>query len=305
MDRLNAMRAFVEVVERRGFAAAAARLGVSAAAVSKSVQQLEEHLHARLLHRTTRRLGLTEAGRSYLERCREILREVEEAEHALQQLAVEPQGPLRVSAPASFGALYLGPAICTFLERYPRVVLELSLSDRFVDVVQEGFDVAIRIAELADSTLVARRLAPCRRVYCAAPSYLAVHGHPGSPRELREHRCLLNTNSPRPGSWEFHRDGKVQSIEVDGPLRSDAGDVLHQAVLAGRGIALLPTFYVGPALREGRLERVLPEFGVPDIGIHALYPSRRFLSATVRALLEFLAGRFAGTPEWDRAGASS
>ncbi len=300
MDRLAAMQVFVEVVERGSFSAAAERLGVSGTAVSKSVAQLEAHLCARLLNRTTRRVSLTDAGRSYLERCRAILRDVEEAESAAAQVAVAPRGHLLVSAPSSFGAMYLGPALSDFLARFPGVTIDLSLSDRFVDVVQEGFDVAIRIAKLEDTSLVARLIAPCRRVCCATPAYLDSHGRPGSAAELAAHRCLLNSNSPRPGVWELDRAGKRESVEVSGPLSTDAGQVLHCAVLDGLGIALLPTFYVGPDLRAGRLEVVLPEYTHPDIGIHALFASRRYLSAKTRSLVEFLVVRFAGVPVWDR-----
>jgi DNA-binding transcriptional LysR family regulator len=300
MDRLGAMQAFVEVVERGSFSAAASRRGLSGAALSKSLAQLEQHLNARLLNRTTRRLSLTDAGRAYLERCRSILRDVEEAELAAAQVAVAPRGHLLVSAPSSFGAMYLAAAFNAFLRRYPEVTLELSLTDRFVDVVQEGFDLSIRIAELPDSSLVARRLAPCRRVYCASPDYLARYGRPQLPSELAGHRCLLNTNSPRPGVWEFHGEDGVETVAVAGPLSTDSGQILHAAVLDGQGIALLPTFYVGPDLRAGRLEAVLPAYCHPDIGIYALYASRRYLSAKTRALVEFLAERFAGVPEWER-----
>jgi DNA-binding transcriptional LysR family regulator len=294
------MHVFVEVVQRGGFSAASTRLGVSAAAVSKSLAQLEEHLHARLLNRTTRRLSLTDAGRAYLERCRSILRDVEEAELAAAQIAIEPRGHLLVSAPSSFGVKFLGDAFNAFLRRYPDVTLDLSLTDRFVDVVQEGYDLSIRIAELGDSSLVARCLAPCRRVYCAAPAYLARYGRPQRAAELAAHRCLLNSNSPRPGTWEFHHADGVETVAVSGPLSTDSGQILHAAVLDGQGIALLPTFYVGPDLRAGRLEAVLPDYHHPDIGIYALYASRRYLSAKTRALVEFLAERFAGVPEWDR-----
>lgn len=302
MDRFNAMSTFIQVVDGGSFSNAAERLGLSRAQVSKSVMQLEAHLGTRLLHRTTRSIGLTDSGRIYYQRCREILEEVAEAEECAREDNAEPRGTLTVGAPSSFGRLHLQPLIPRFLARHPGVQLSLSLTDRFLDVVSEGFDVAVRIAELEDSSLIARRLAPCRRVLCASPDYIARHGTPRVPQDLAIHACLVYSNELRADTWTLHGSTGVERITVNGPVCADNGDVLCAAAEAGLGVALLPTFIVGDALRAGRLVPVLAEFCPPDLSINAVYPSRRFLAAKVRSLIDFLAESFAGEPAWDRPG---
>lgn len=296
------MATFVQVVENESFSAAAERLGLSRAQVSKSVMQLEAYLGTRLLNRTTRRIGLTDSGRIYYQRCREILDEVAEAEECAREDNAEPRGVLTVGAPSSFGRLHLQPLIPAFLERYPGVQLSLSLADRFLDVVGEGFDVAVRIAELEDSSLIARRLAPCRRVLCASPRYLERNGTPRVPQDLAIHACLVYSNELRPDTWVLHGPAGIERITVNGPVCADNGDVLCAAAEAGLGVTLLPTFIAGESLRAGRLQAVLEDYCPPDLSINAVYPSRRFLAAKVRSFVDFIAGAFAGEPAWDRSG---
>ena len=295
------MSIFVQVVDNGSFSAAAERLGLSRAQVSKSVMQLEAHLDTRLLNRTTRRISLTDSGRIYYERSRAILDEVTEAEEYAREDNAEARGVLTVGAPTSFGLLHLQPLIPAFLEAHPQVQISLSLADRFLDVVAEGFDVALRIAELEDSSLVARRLAPCRRVLCAAPAYLQKHGTPRVPQDLAIHACLVYSNELRPDTWTLHGPVGAERVTVNGPVCADNGDILCAAAEAGLGVTLLPTFIVGEALRAGRLVTVLDDFCPPDLTINAVYPSRRFLAAKVRSFVDFLAEAYAGEPAWDRA----
>lgn len=293
------MATFASVVDNGSFSAAAERLSLSRAQVSKSVMQLEAHLGARLLNRTTRRISLTDTGRSYYERCLSILQDVEEVEELAREHSGEPRGNLTIGAPGSFGMLYLNQLIPAYIERFPEVRVSLSLTDRFIDVVAEGFDLVVRIAELEDSSLVARRIAPCRRVFCAAPEYLQKNGTPAVPQDLAIHHCLVYSNELKPDTWTLHGPAGVESIRVNGPICADNGDALRVAAVAGLGVTLLPTFIVGPDLKAGRLQTVLDDYCPPDIAINAIYPSRRYLSARVRTFIEFLAGQFAGIPDWD------
>ncbi|WP_340115720.1 LysR family transcriptional regulator [Pelagibius sp. 7325] len=299
MPRLDEMEIFAEVVEAEGFSAAARRLGLSKSAVSKQVGRLEDRLGVRLLNRTTRRLSLTEAGATFYDACRRVLDEAASAEQAVSDLAAAPRGLLRLNAPMSFGFLHLGPAIPAFHARYPQITVDAAMNDRFVDLVEEGYDVAIRIGALRDSSLVARRLAPCRAVLCASPDYLARRGHPRRPEDLAGHDCLLYANSANPREWTFHGQRGRQAVAVKGPLIANNGDVLCGAAVAGMGITRLPTFIVGPQLREGRLEVVLPGHPLPDQGIHAVYPHGRNLSPKVRVFVDFLADHFGPEPYWD------
>lgn len=300
MDRLGDMSAFVRVVETRTFTAAAERLGWSKSVVSRRLSDLEQRLGVRLLNRSTRRLSLTEAGQAYYDRCVRILADIEETEDAVASLHTEPRGLLRVNAPMTFGTLHLAPAIAAFMERFPEVDVELVLNDRFVDLIDEGYDLALRIGTLQDSALVARKLAPCRHVVCAAPSYLARQGTPGVPTDLTQHQCLLYTNSASPDLWRFlGRDGTEMSVRVKGRLRVNNGDVLRDSAIAGLGIALLPSFIVADALAEHRLQAVLCGHRLRDMTLHAVFPHNRYLSTKVRAFIDFLAGRFGPDPYWD------
>ena len=299
MPRLDEMEIFAEVVEAEGFSAAARRLTLSKSAVSKQVGRLEDRLGVRLLNRTTRRLSLTEAGTAFYAACRRVLDEAAAAEQAVSNLAAAPRGLLKLNAPMSFGILHLGPAIPAFHARYPQVTVDAAMNDRFVDLVEEGYYVAIRIGALRDSSLVARRLAPCRAVLCASPDYLERRGRPRRPEDLAGHDCLLYANSANPREWTLQGPRGGQTVAVDGPLIANNGDVLCGAALAGMGIARLPTFIVGHQLRRGRLEVVLPDHPLPEQGIHAVYPHGRNLSPKVRVFVDFLADYLGPEPYWD------
>ena len=300
MDKLNSMKTFVEVVDNEGFTAAAAKIGLSRAQVSKSVMALEAHLGTRLLNRTTRQVGLTDIGRLYYERSKAILDEIDEIEDLAGQQSSRARGTLTVAAPTSFGVLHLNNAIAGYLKQYTEMRISLSLNDRFVDVVSEGFDLAIRIAELEDSSLVARRIAPCKRVLVASPDYLHNNGAPKVPQDLAVHRCLVYSNDLRPGSWTLSSDAGTESVRVNGPVCADNGDVLKDAAVAGLGVALLPTFIVGPELRAGRLLQVLETYRPGDISVYAVFPSRRYVPAGVRTFVDYLADCFGDNPDWDR-----
>lgn len=299
-DPLEGYATFAAVIDCGGFSAAAQRLKVTKSAVSKQVSRLEERLGARLLNRTTRRLSLTEAGQAFHQHCLRILAEAEEAELAVSHLHASPRGLLRVSAPMSFGVRHLGPALCPFLERYPDLSLEVSFDDRLVDVLAEGFDVVVRISRLADSSLIARRLAPVRRVVVASPAYVAARGMPQHPADLAHHTGLLYTLQTDLHTWPLvHADGTRVDISVTGRVHMNNGDALREAAVAGLGIILTPTFIVGDDLKSGRLVRVMPEWSAPEIAVYAVYPPGRHLSAKVRAFVDYLAEYFGPQPYWD------
>lgn len=299
MARLDGMEIFAEVVESQGFSAAARQLGLSKSSVSKQVGRLEDRLGVRLLNRTTRRLSLTEAGATFYAACRRVLDEAEGAERAVSSLSAAPRGLLKLNAPMSFGFLHLSGAIPAFHAQFPQITLEAVMNDRFVDLVEEGYDVALRIGDLRDSSLVARRIAPCRAVLCASPAYLDRRGRPARPEQLAGHDCLLYANTANPREWTLNGAGGRAAVAVAGPLIANNGDLLCAAALDGMGITKLPTFIVGPCLRDGRLEVVLPDFPVPEQGIHAVYPHSRNLSLKVRVFVDFLTERFGPEPYWD------
>ena len=300
MNQLKCMALFVEVVKAESFSAAAEIIGLSRAQVSKSVMQLENHLGTRLLNRTTRRISLTETGQVYYEGCQVILSDIEEIECIAGDQTNEPRGTLRLSAPTSFSILHLNEAMSGFLKLYPQVRISMNLADRFIDVVSEGFDVVIRIAELEDSSLVARRIAPCKRIFCASSEYLERHGTPRTAKDLATHQCLIYANDAKLGSWVLDGPDGVESVKVKGRITADNGDVLKSAAISGLGIALLPTFIIGPDLRAGRLQQVLVDYCPPDISIYAVFPSHRFLSAKVRAFVDYLSEYFGDSPCWDQ-----
>ncbi|HVI51447.1 MAG TPA: LysR family transcriptional regulator [Candidatus Sulfotelmatobacter sp.] len=300
MDRLDSMVAFVRVAESHSFSEAARRLNLSKSVVSRQVSGLEADLGARLFHRTTRSLTLTEVGAAYLERCQRILTDIEEANLSVSNLQAAPRGKLRVSAPVPFALQHLAPALPDFLSRYPEMEIDLALNDRFVNLVEEGFDLAIRIGKLDDSSLIARYLAPARRVVVGSPEYLAARGTPQTPDDLSNHCCLTYSNLSAADEWSFVTpEGKRWPVEVKGRLRVNNGDVLRQAALGGLGLTLLPTFIVGADLQAGTLVQVLQDFVAQNTGIHAVYPHARHLSPKVRAFVDFLAERFGPRPYWD------
>ena len=300
MDRLEEMRTFVQVADAAGITGAAERLGIAKSAVSRRITELEARLRAQLFQRSTRRFSLTDAGRHFYEVCRRILDEVDEAEAMAGRVHRQLEGPLRVAAPLSFGLLHLMPALAAFMEAHPGLDFDLDFNDRQVDLLRDGFDMAIRIGDLPDSTLVARRLAPVRSVLCAAPSLLARMGPPASPESLTDYPCLIYTNSPDAGRWHC-RDaaGRERTVEVGIRARANSGDALKALAVAAAGIALLPSFLLRDALDTGSLEAVLPEYHWPVVHAHALYPQARHVSQRVRALIDFLAARFADQPYWD------
>lgn len=300
MDKLQAMQLFVRVVDSGSFTAAAEQMDISRALASKLIQTLEEHLGVRLLNRTTRRLSVTEPGQRYYQRVSELLSSLGEAEAEAAELQVEPRGRIRVSAPMSFSIRHLAPALADFQKRHPRIELELELNDRQVDLIQEGYDLAIRISRLADSSLVARRIAPARLVLAASPAYLTRFGTPTTPNDLASHSCLIYTLLPRPNEWTLERRGESVVAKVTGPLSANNGDFLLGSAIAGLGILLTPTFIACDALRDGSLVRVLPEWEPAPTAIHAIYPQTRALPAKTRLLIDFLIERFAKTPCWER-----
>ena len=299
MDKLQAMQLFVRVVESGSYTAAADQMEISRALASKLVQGLEDQLGVRLLHRTTRKLSLTEAGENYYQRVSEILTELSLAEAQAAELQAEPRGRLRVAAPMSFAIHHLGAAVAQFQKRHPRIELELNLNDRQVDLVDEGFDMAIRIARLADSSLVARRITPCRLVLVASPAYLARQLPIVEPEQLTDHNFLSYTISAR-NELFIARGNERRTIPVKGSLRVNNGDVIAQAAAAGLGICLSPTFLAWQLLKRGELVRVLPEWEVPDIAVNAVYPAGRAIPAKTRSLIDFLVERFGPEPYWDR-----
>ncbi len=304
MDRLAELEAFAAVADQGGFTAAARALGRTTSGISKQVRALEERLGVRLLNRTTRKVSLTEIGSAFRERVRGVLDDLEAAELAVGRLQEEPRGILRVGAPMDFGRIALAPGLAYFAARHRDLQLQVELADRFVDVVDEGFDVVVRIANLADSSLVARRLGRCRRVLCAAPSYLAARGRPTRPVELRDHAAIGYAYEQDP-RWTFrpapgaHGDGEPERIAVEARHRANNGELIRELLLAGLGIALLPTFLVGDDLRAGRLEPVLPDRLDADTAIWAVTPHRKLLASKVRLLLEHLAQGCGERPPWD------
>ncbi len=292
------MRSFRNVVEAGGFSAAARRLGLSKAAVSKQIAELEAHFGTALLHRTTRRLNATEAGRRYFEHCVRLLDELAEVEAELRHSQAEPSGQLRISAPVNFGNTLLGPVVCELTRRYPRLELQFDLSDRFVDLIEEGFDAALRIrTNLPDSSLMARRLCSITRSVCAAPSYLKRKGLPKTPEDLKRHDCLIYTLSTSPRDWQFKAGNKAVTVRVNGMVQSNNGQFLMAPLLAGQGIACLPDFAVGDAIRRGKLKRVLTDYPVENHDLYVVFPANRHQSPKLRAFMEVAARHLRGALE--------
>ena len=299
MDRFQAISAFAKVVELGSFARAAERLSVSTSAVSRQVAELEAHLDARLLNRTTRRLSLTEAGQAFYERSVQLLAELDEAESVVRTATVVPKGRLRLTCGITFGVRYLAPAIAEFGMRHPQLSFDLDLSDRTTDLVEEGFDLAVRIGTGGPPGLVARRLGNTRLICCASPAYLAAHGEPQHPEDLLRHQCLEYSYLPASSAWTFEdREGRRHPVRISSRVRANNGRMLTALAVAGLGVVLEPDFIVAPEIRAGRLRPLLPQFAPPRTPISAVYPSRRHLSPKVRAFVDFLADRFAASAPW-------
>ncbi|QHB69992.1 LysR family transcriptional regulator [Stenotrophomonas sp. 364] len=296
MDRMTAMNVFVEVVERGSLTAAAEALEMSRAMVTRYLAEVERWLGARLLHRTTRRISLTGPGEAALLRFRQILAIGDELHGELATDNPEPHGLIRVTASVSFGQIHLAAAVADFVKRYPLTRVELLLVDRVVNLVEERVDIAVRISRAIDPALIARRLAPCRSVLCAAPSYLAERGAPTTADALAAHNCLTHHYVGR-SVWHLQRDGRAIAVAVGGNISANEASLLLEAVRAGAGIAMLPTYQIAPLLRSGALIEVLPDYQVEELGIHAVYASRRQLPTIMRSFLDFLVDRFA-SPEF-------
>jgi DNA-binding transcriptional LysR family regulator len=298
VDRFDEINAFAAVADARSFTQGAKRLGVSGAQVSKLVARLENRLGARLLNRTTRDVSLTDTGKAYLERARQLIEDFEGLENLVRDEDGCPRGTLKISAPVSFGASQLTPALLDFAARFPELALDVSSTDRTVNLVEEGFDVAVRIGQLADSSLVARRLAAVRMITCASPDYLAKHGAPKALHDLADHEAVLDANMADPNIWSFGKQGDVTNVRVHGRLKFTGAEACVTAARQGFGIIRTPAFACAEDLRAGRLVPVLCGFEPATIHVHAVYPHARHLAPKVRMFVDFLVHRYAGEPEW-------
>jgi DNA-binding transcriptional LysR family regulator len=300
MNEFSAIPVFVAVIENGGFSAASRTLGVSKSAVSKRINQLESHLGVRLLHRTTRKLSLTEAGERYFEHAAQALLAAGKAEDAVTELQGEPQGKLKISSPMSFGRLHVAPLIPKFMQRYPKLQIDLVMDDRNIDLVAGGIDVAIRSGDMPDSTLIARKLAPLRQVLCASPIYVDRYGMPVTPSELSERNCILFSYSGDANEWTLNKGDRSETVLVSGSYRVNNSEALLEALREGVGIGRLPTFVAGPDLKGGNLVRILESYHIPDHIFYAVFPERQYLPAKVRVFLEFAVEYFGGDqPYWD------
>lgn len=292
MDRFEEMRVFAAVVDAGSFVGASAALEMSKAAVSRHVAELESRLGVRLLHRTTRRLSLTPEGEVFHVCCRELLDGVDEAEAEITSRSGEASGLLRINVPVSFGLLHLAPLWAEFMTRHPKVTLDVTLADRVVDLVDEGYDMAVRIARLPNSSLVSRALASTRLVLCASPAYLQARGRPSHPSDLAQHDVLAYSLFSMGDRWEFTGPEGDVSVKVTPRLRTNSGDTCRAAALRHQGIVLQPTFLIGPDLLAGTLVEAMPAWHSVELGVYAVYPSRKFVSPKVRCLIEFLVDAF-------------
>ena len=292
MDRFEEMRVFAAVVDAGSFVRAADALDLSKTAVSRHVSELESRLGVRLLHRTTRKLSLTAEGQVFHARCKTLLGAVEAAEAEITAGSVQPSGVLRLNVPVTFGLMHLAPLWPDFMQRHPQVTLDVSLADRVVDLVEEGFDLAVRIAQLSSSTLVSRQLATTRMVLCASPEYLRRHGEPQRPADLAQHRVLAYSLFHQGEHWAFDGPQGREVVKVNPILRTNSGDTCRAAALAHQGVILQPSFLVGEDLRQGELVEVLPGHRSGEMGIYAVYPSRQHLAPKVRAMVDFLVEAF-------------
>ena len=296
MDKFQEIRVFSAVVDASSFVAAADSLGMSKAAVSRYVSELEQRLGVRLMHRTTRKLSLTPEGEVFLARCRDILASIESSEAEISTRSVTASGLLKVSVPVSFGIRHLAPLWSEFLSDHPQVTLDVQLADRVIDLVDEGFDLAVRIARLPDSSLISRQLASTRLVLCAAPSYLKRRGTPAHPSELAQHDVLGYSLMAMGDQWQFTGPEGPVSVKVRPRMWTNNGDSCVAAALQGSGIQLQPTFLIDEELASRQLVEILPQFRSVELGIYAIYPSRKFVLPKVRAMVEFLANKLGQAP---------
>jgi len=299
-DRLQGMRVFAQVVEAKSFSAAAEKLGMSKSLASRHVSALERSLSVKLLHRSTRKLSLTEAGALFYEHCARIVQEAELAEQRLSRTQSDPAGLVRVTAVPAFAVRHVLPALAEFYQKYPKIQVKLFCSNRPVDLGDEGFDLGIRVSFNPAPNLVARKLAVNRSVLCASPAYLKRHGLPRRIEDLRRHECVLFPALAPKGVWTLRRDGQKYSVQVGGVFETDEMDAVRAAVAAGLGIGILPLYMAGDALQQGQLVPLLRQFQVvPESGIYLVYLPNRTLASRVRALIDFLVERFRPTPSWE------
>lgn len=300
MDRLNCDRMFATVMETGSFTAAADRLGTTSGQASKLVSRLETALGVRLLNRTTRAVSPTEAGQAYYDRLRPLLDEFDSLDAAVRDVTRTPRGRLRLTAPLTFGGLELTPILNDFALRWPEIELDVSFTDRVVNLVDEGFDMAVRVGRPADSSMIARRLCDVRIIAVAAPHWLDRHGMPKTPQAVSALPCIIDTNFRDPGRWPFRQDGQPVTVPVRGRLRYSNAEACLSAAEAGLGLACVPSFVAARALRAGRVRQVLRDFEAAPFGVHVLYPHSRHLAAKLRVLVDFLAERYRGIPPWDQ-----
>lgn len=299
MDKLQEMSSFVAVVEAGSFVGGGEALGFSKAAISRHISELEQRLGTRLLHRTTRRLSLTEDGQRFFARCKDLLATIDDVEAEMTSNDGEVTGTLRINAPLTFGTLHLAPLWGRFLASYPRVSLDVTLVDRVVDLVDEGYDLAVRISDLPSSNLVSRQLASTRMVMCASPAYVACHGAPATVAELGARAVIAYSYGSTRDEWHFKGPDGTASVRIKPRMHTNNGDTCRQAALDGHGIILQPDFIVGSDLAAGTLVELLPDHRAATIGIHAVYSSRKHMPLKVRRMIDFLAAEFI-TPPWQK-----
>ena len=301
MDGFSAIPVFVAVVECGGFSSAARLLGISKSAVSKRINVLEHTLGVKLLHRTTRKLSLTEFGEHYFEHAAKAYSSAQDAEDAVAQLQGEPQGRLRINVPMSFGRLHVAPMIPKFLHRHPKISIDMVMDDKVLDLVGDGFDLAIRSGNLPSSSLIARKLAPLNSALCASPSYLEKYGTPQTLSDLEQHNCLVFSHSQDIRAWTFTKGDAQQSVEVSGNYQVNNSEAIREALLNDVGIARLPTFVAGPDIKSGKLVRLFPQYRMSHKTIYAVFLERQYMPAKVRAFLDFSINYFGDdTPYWDK-----
>lgn len=301
MDRLECDRMFLAVMETGSFTGAAEKLGTSSGQASKLLSRLEGELGVRLLNRTTRSVSPTEAGSAYHDRLKPLVEELEALDLDIRNISQSPRGRLRLTAPLTFGTLEMAPALNEFAVRYPEIELDVSFTDRVVNVVDEGFDLAIRVGRPVDSSLIIRRLCAVRIVVVAAPGYLDRHGSPEVPSDLAHHACIIDTNFREPNRWPFRtRDGDVEMVNVSGRIRYSNGEACLQAAALELGLACVPAFVAADALRSGRVTQLLSSFEMEPYDVHVLYPHSRHLATKVRLLVDFLVERYRQTPHWEQ-----
>jgi DNA-binding transcriptional LysR family regulator len=292
MDKFKEMQAFAAVAELGSFVGAADQLETSKAAVSRYVAQLEERLGVRLMHRTTRQLSMTDEGHAFLSHCKETLALIHDAEEQIQSKRKSPTGLIRINAPLTFGILHLAPLWGKFTALYPQVQLEVTLSDRVADLVEEGYDLAVRVANLPSSTLISRKLTSTSLVVCASPKYLKGKAKPGHPRDLKNHSVISYSYLATGDEWVFQGPDGEARVKIHPKIRTNNGDTCRSAAIAHQGIILQPTFIVGPDIQRGDLLELLPQFKSMELGIYAVYPSRKLVSPRIRALVDFLVNEF-------------